>query len=705
MSKSLTIKTRLYLIFGILIAVAILSTGMIVLSLQGAKEDSQIINALGRQRMLSQAMAKSILGYSSAKSQTENVTAQMDRLNLYLSKMRTLYADTVINPVKQAGLKLTMEPGGNQAVPYPATLTRLVNEAFQEASGIRTEILAEDPVNPDKRLINEMDREAYHTLKAQPDQIFTRVAEEQGVLYIHGYTADTAGAQSCVSCHNRIKKTGFKVGDMLGVRKFSFPYATNVALGKAELNPELSEYKNAHRVFQETLAAARSGGRYPLDLKLEQYTTMPAITDQESQFIIKQIGDAFDTFSRTVEVLINSQEVSSIPYRQALQEVGKQANQLRTLSNRLVLRYSMIAEQNQARIFWTSVISGLAILLFSVGIALFMIMSVLKPIEITSAALKEISEGDGDLTKRLPVTSRDELGDLAQRVNEIIGNFHAIIGRVVESMQQLHQATEEVGGISDQAKETISQQLAETEQVATAMNQMAVSVQQVAENAVQAADATRAAAQKSGEGKAQVNQVGQAIKGLADEVSRAEAVIRKLEIDSQEIGAVMEVIQSVAEQTNLLALNAAIEAARAGEQGRGFAVVADEVRSLASRTRSSTEDIRERVERLQAGTNNAVTSMSKGHSKAAQTVEQVELANQLIGDMAAAVTTANDMNTQIASAAEEQSAVAVQIDQSLVKVKDYAEAANSASQQTAARSSNLAQLADDLQGLVSKFKV
>lgn len=705
MKSSYSITSKIYLVFTLLVIIAISSSGLIIVALNNAEDDTEFVDALGRQRMLSQSMAKSVLGFTMASNQTKVIEDKITLLNQFITQMRKVYSQTVIGPAKQAGMGITMHPGEDErSIPFPATLTRLVNAEFEQQSGLSTDIIAESPVNPEKGFKTPLDREAWNALRADPMLVYTKAVTQDNKLYIKGYAADVASGDGCVTCHTNIQGRPFKLGDMLGMRKFSILFSDNAALGAAELSPNLNEYTTASRVFAETLAAAKSGGRYPLDLKMQQYGTLATVNDKESLKIINQIEEVFKNFAQSVEVILNA-KIGSNDYRNARHRVLSQSNELRKLSNDLVIRYNSLAQTNQQQIFWTAISSGVGIMLMVLGLGWFLVACVLKPIELTTAALRDISEGDGDLTQRLAITSKDEIGELSTWVNSIIENFHNIINQVVSSTVQLSTATEQMSTISEQTSKGIGNQLSETEQVATALNQMSASVQEVAHNATQASAATQQANEQAEEGQRVVQLVGVSIKELAEEVQNTEGVIRSLEKGSQDIGTVVDVIKGIAEQTNLLALNAAIEAARAGEQGRGFTVVADEVRNLASRTQESTQEIQAMIEKLQASSLDAVDAMAVGHGKAKETMTLAEQAGKSIESIASGITTINDMNTQIASAAEEQSVVAIQVDQNLVAVKDISEDAHVGARQTATASEELAKLAVELQVVVGKFKV
>ena len=330
-------------------------------------------------------------------------------------------------------------------------------------------------------------------------------------------------------------------------------------------------------------------------------------------------------------------------------------------------------------------------------------MSIMDNIRRVGHATQDMA--DGNLTTRLKIKGKDEMQVIATDFNAMAEKFEALVQQIVSATSQLAAASEEVAVISQESATNLNNQRSETEQVATAMNEMSATVQEVARNA---GDASGAAANADNEAKAGNSIVGQAsnsIDELAHEVDNASGVINQLADDSEKIGSVLDVIKGIAEQTNLLALNAAIEAARAGEQGRGFAVVADEVRTLAGRTQESTQEIESMIDKLQSGAKNAVTAMESGREKATVGVEQTKQAGEALAAITRAVTTISEMNIQIASAAEEQSATTEEMNKNIININQLAdETANSADQSTAA-SAELSKLAADLQSLVSQFKI
>ncbi len=335
---------------------------------------------------------------------------------------------------------------------------------------------------------------------------------------------------------------------------------------------------------------------------------------------------------------------------------------------------------------------------------LFSLHMIARPLALVARGLKEISEGEGNLNVALQANSQDEIGDIARGFNKFVERIRITIVEVAESTTQLSKAAEQMSVVADQEKRNMFDQKTEIEQVATAINEMTATVAEVARSASGAAVAAKQAQQQANDGQLIVGESVTVTKQLAEDVERASGVIIEVESDSNQIGSVLDVIKGIAEQTNLLALNAAIEAARAGEQGRGFAVVADEVRTLASRTQESTQDIQTMIERLQKNTKHAVEVMSQGQAQAVKGVEHVGKAGDALSEITSSVTTINNMNSHIASAAEEQNAVTEEISQSILNISNLADQSVDASQQIASSGSNLESLSIKLQQLVGQFR-
>jgi methyl-accepting chemotaxis protein len=314
-------------------------------------------------------------------------------------------------------------------------------------------------------------------------------------------------------------------------------------------------------------------------------------------------------------------------------------------------------------------------------------------------------QADADLTHRIEVRGADELAETAVAFNSLVDTFQGSISRLSAASNELSDSAEQVAALTERTSRSLAAQESQTEQVANAMNEMTATVQEVSANASNASEAAHNADNEARRGQQVVGQTVSGINALAGEVTRASEVIGRLERDSEDIGKVLDVIKGIAEQTNLLALNAAIEAARAGEQGRGFAVVADEVRTLASRTQQSTEEIHEMIERLQQGAQNAVSVMSSSSERAGESVRNATSAGEALTSITQAVQAIAELNTRIATAASEQQAVAEEINRSVIAINDGARDSASGAEQASRENGGMKRLAAELQQLVTTFKV
>ncbi|MCQ4302628.1 methyl-accepting chemotaxis protein [Pseudomonas stutzeri] len=329
---------------------------------------------------------------------------------------------------------------------------------------------------------------------------------------------------------------------------------------------------------------------------------------------------------------------------------------------------------------------------------------VLRPMRRLLDRLKQIADGDGDLRARLEVHSADELGQLGNAFNRFLDKLQPLIAEVGRVTAEVETAARGMAAMAETNDQLISSEHAAVDQVTTAATEMSAAVHEVALNAQNASDAARAAETQSRQGASVVSSTIQSIRQLAGEVEGASQTIGALAEETASIGAVLEVIRGIAEQTNLLALNAAIEAARAGEQGRGFAVVADEVRALAARTQDSTKDIQARIERLQSGVGKAVQAMQTGSDKARDSVERASGVDQVLAETSVSVQRINDMAAQIATACEEQSCVTEEIARNITDIRDLSNEAATYSSQSMLASQKLSGLSKTLAELVGRFR-
>jgi methyl-accepting chemotaxis protein len=445
--------------------------------------------------------------------------------------------------------------------------------------------------------------------------------------------------------------------------------------------------------------------------RVQQYATLYTF---EQEIAMEELADGFPVYFAGVDRLFEIHggekwrsdayliEAEVVPLMQGLQaELHAIADDLRAAMS---ARGEGVVENVGATV---SLIGPLLLVGVLVGVlgAWLVTRSVVGPLRAAATALHDIAEGEGDLTRRLEVHGRDEVTYLATGFNAFVDKIEALVRRVTRSVEQLGEAARKMSSVTSETGEGVACQQAETAHAATAMGQMTATAQEVAQSAGEAARAARDAEQETQHGREVVGATIESIRSLATEIEQSARVIEKLEADSAAIGTVLDVIRSIAEQTNLLALNAAIEAARAGEQGRGFAVVADEVRSLAARTQESTAEVQGLIEQLQGGARDAVQVMEQSRERAHASVDQVAGAGSSLTSIERAVSTINDMNDRIASAAEQQSQVCVEVNRNVVAISEVSERSAEGAGELTASATQLAELAAQLEGLVDQFKV
>ena len=371
---------------------------------------------------------------------------------------------------------------------------------------------------------------------------------------------------------------------------------------------------------------------------------------------------------------------------------------------RVTYDFANLDEQISNNVLKVAVVE-LALFFAGVLIIGFLLRSiVVKPVNELSATIARIDQ-DADLSQRIQVKSNDEIGQMSQAFNSMLESFHDSLNKVSSTIHKLGSSSSQINQIASMANDAVRSQQEQTSAVAAAMEQMEVATRSVEASAESTVSASELALQESSNGTNITGSAINAIENLKREIDGATTVIHKLDEQSQNVGTVLEVIQKIAEQTNLLALNAAIEAARAGEQGRGFAVVADEVRTLATRTQQSTQEIQEMVEKLQLGARNTVDVMANSRNRTQHTVEQASRTSDSLQIITRAVNNISHMNTQIASAAEQQTVATDEVARSMQHIADISVRTEENAGRVNKSAAEVQQLEARLIALVGRFEV
>ncbi|WP_421320020.1 methyl-accepting chemotaxis protein [Aeromonas veronii] len=444
----------------------------------------------------------------------------------------------------------------------------------------------------------------------------------------------------------------------------------------------------------------------------QRYGSMPFVSERDRNMFAELKTAAAKYFSAhgDLETAIRQGDIAKVQSliknesRAALEQAGQDGLELRKENDRVANLLTKQSEASYERATLLSTTVGALTLLFVVIVAWLLIRQIRNPVMTLLEQTRQVAAGN--LTSQLDMKqfSHDELGKLAQGFNEMQSNLRMLVNEVSGSVVQLGAAAEEISAVAQQSANNMGAQQHELNQLATAMNEMQATVQEVARNTNDAASAATSASDTAAQGSETVNDSIGRIEKVATAIEETALVIRQLGDDSRNIGMVLEVIQGIAEQTNLLALNAAIEAARAGEQGRGFAVVADEVRTLAKRTQDSTSQINHIISELQQRANEAGVTMQQSQDMMSETVHTAREAGASIAEISSSVNSISHMNIQIATATEEQGAVSEELNRNVVNISNASEEVATGAKQMAQACNDLNLLATQLQEVVRKFR-
>jgi methyl-accepting chemotaxis protein len=483
---------------------------------------------------------------------------------------------------------------------------------------------------------------------------------------------------------------------------------------EAEARESLRLVRRASELAREMLDARRIEKNYVISQSPEDATALrqrietvkegaselAGLADTESaQSRIAELGNALGSYEERFSAV--TQGVSNINQDEArvtelARETRKQVDSALAEERNLMSK----TRDNALLILFSATLIAFVV---GTGCALLITRAIVRPLEQLVAHAGKVA--DGDLTDNIHTDRKDDLGRLMMAMQVMTENLRHMVQEVSDGISQVASSAEELSAVTEQTSAGATQQRDETDQVATAMNEMTATIQEVAKNAEAAANAASESDTKAKEGYDVVSTAMHKIETLSQDVDQSAGLIAKLRDDSANIGTILDVIREIAEQTNLLALNAAIEAARAGEQGRGFAVVADEVRSLAQRTHQSTGEIENLVNALQKGADDAVESMHSNRESAESSVQVSRMAGESLSNIADAVSTIQSMNQQIATAVEEQTSVAEDISENVVNIREVTDQNATANNQIAVSSNDLAQLGSDLKRVSERFRV
>ena len=476
---------------------------------------------------------------------------------------------------------------------------------------------------------------------------------------------------------------------------------------------ELMNAQNQDRLSKDMLMLRRREKDFMLrmDLKYlkkfdkDMVVLQQSLTASTINADIKQkIVSAMSIYERDFKALVDANVKLGLSSKKGLLgEMRKTIHQSEEILSQLQRGTHQYIDSEMDRITLQSILLSTTLTLMILGLITYIVPGVTRPVK-QLADLMSYTSKERDVTIRAQDKGPQEISVMARAFNRMMTTLQEMIGHITDSSNQLSTAAEQLGIIARAANEGANQQQTETEQVATAMNEMTATVQEVARHASSAADASETADQNAHKGHVIVEQNRDSIHILANEVMNTAEIIGDLSKESENIGTVLSVIREIAEQTNLLALNAAIEAARAGEQGRGFAVVADEVRTLAQRSHESTQDIQTIVERLQQAAERAVSAMDKGKEQAQESVVRSQVAAESLEAILQSVSVIKDMNLQIATASEEQASVSEEINRSVININDITGETITNTGETMETSQSLLGMSTQLNGIVSRFK-
>ncbi|NVJ62563.1 MAG: methyl-accepting chemotaxis protein [Gammaproteobacteria bacterium] len=663
---NLTVSTRIAGGFGIVV-ILLLVIGIVSLSGVGSINQNltHVVDQATPMLETSGDLRSTLLEANDRVNRHRKIE-QVDELEAMEGQYQSLYQDYQ----KQEALMLSLAAG------YPE-----IASAFKKSQQSITAYFSKIP-----RVFDEHRKElelAATIAKQRTD--FEDTADELDSL-IYDLSEDAPDAASDIrSIGNLIREGTISATDALNLADTS-----TINIVQKDLRAIVSSAKKRFADLAST-AASESDYYSETGAALNKYESLSIGSDG----LLNQYVDQITAAEASVNTLLDAETNLTAAMKQLSIAVDEVKGLAEELKNKAVSQVS----SSQMLIVVIAVIAVVA----AVFITFLVINTIRKPLNEVVDVLSIVA--DGDLRRTIDSERQDEFGALSNSVNNLVFKLRDILGGIASGSHQLASSAEQTETIARQSHESINRQREQTELVATAMAEMTATVNEVANSANNTLQEVQGANSETKTGQEIVRRNIETINKLASEIESASHVINKLNEYSENIGSVLDVIRGIADQTNLLALNAAIEAARAGEQGRGFAVVADEVRTLASKTQDSTSEIQGMIERLQSGTKDAVSVMEKSQEEARVSVDQTAKAGEALELITRAVGVINDMSTHIASSAEEQSAVTNEMHENITTISSLAEQNARGSTESLSASQQLAKLAEELQGMVKQFKL
>ncbi len=707
----MSIKLKLIAVIGAFLFLILIAVGVTIYSVNALKKDSGTINLAGRQRMLAQKYTKELFAEMIPIQVKNSAVKAANIATIQIKEDRAKYTQSVIGKLKKElpGFKPARDwEAVRGGVPLPATFVQEVSAKINQGGVYSYDLLSRWNINKDKGLRSEFEDNAFNALLANKDEPYFRFMTYKGKSVLRYATPDIAGATACVNCHNAhpgSAKRDFMLGDLMGVLIVSIPVPVEISgiggvLGSGGAG-WLRPYERTAQVFEKTLAALISGGDAPLDFSMKRFI---ALSSPSSSVIVEQLNvvdKLWLKMKKEVSILDNN-VVNSSRYLKAMSSLLRINSDVVVQMNKAVGMYEAESMQGINNMVKTLGVFVVLAFMVAIGAMVLVTRSIIRPISAVvefagTMAEKDLSSPD------LVITGRDEIGRLAGALNSMKRNLNDIMGQIRNSSEDVAMATSGLSESSATIVDGTDRQSVQSGQAATAMEQMSATVMEVAKNSQGASEASGETQQIAVQGGDVVRRAVDGMMAVADTVRQSAETVEALGKSSDEIGAIISVINDIADQTNLLALNAAIEAARAGEQGRGFAVVADEVRKLAEKTSKATTEIADMIKTIQTDTRGAMGSMHEGTKQVEQGVQLASEAGESLQQIVSSVDRVTDMVRQIATAAEQQSSTSEEISSNILGIAEIAEENNLGVKEVSDAAVELNLVAEGLKNLVGRF--